>query len=130
MDSVVERVEIHPSAPLKGYRAAAQQRRAKKAQALTLRRERAWHVVQQAAHMLKSHFGAKRVVVFGSVLSPQRFHAHSDVDLAVWGLPESTYYQAVGRLQSLDVEIAVDVIAFELAPSVLQAAIECTGVPV
>jgi uncharacterized protein len=130
VDSIVESRKIHPSAQLQRYRAAAQQRRAKKAQALTLRRERAWHVVQHAAHMLQTQFGAKRVVVFGSVLSPQRFHAHSDVDLAVWGLPESTYYQAVGRLQSLDAEIAVDVIAFELASPVLQAAIECTGVPV
>jgi predicted nucleotidyltransferase len=132
VEGIVDTVVTHriPAGQLRRYQAAAQQRRKKRAHALMLRRERAWHVVQQAAHILKTQFVAKRVVVFGSVLSARRFHTHSDVDLAVWGLPESTYYQAVGCLQSLAPGIAVDIVEFELAPASLQAAIAHTGVPV
>lgn len=111
------------------YRAAAQRRQQQQAHRLAQRRARAWQVAQQAVHILKEQFGARRVVVFGSVVSPGRFHQHSDVDLAVWGLAECTYYQAVGRLQSLNPDIAVDVVEMELAAPGLQAAVEHTGVP-
>jgi predicted nucleotidyltransferase len=86
-------------------------------------------VAQQAAQLLKTDFGAARVVVFGSVCSPQLFHQHSDVDLAVWDLEEHFYYQAVGRLQGLDPDIAVDVVEVERAPRALQEVIQQTGVP-
>jgi predicted nucleotidyltransferase len=112
---------------LRLYRASAQHRRQRKAQCLTARHERAWRVVQQATQVLKADFGARDVMVFGSMLLPNRFHQHSDVDLAVWDLPEQAYYQAVGRLQGLDPDIAVDVIAMEDASPTLQATIRQTG---
>src|SRR5262245_50265593 len=105
------------------YRAAARRRQQRRAQRLAQRHERAWQVAQQAAHILKEQFGARQVVVFGSVVSPGSFHQHSDVDLAVWGLEECMYYQAVGRLQSLDPDIPVDVVEMELAAPGLQAAV-------
>lgn len=43
---------------LRLYRASAQHRRQRKAQCLTVRHERAWRVVQQAAQVLKADFGA------------------------------------------------------------------------
>jgi predicted nucleotidyltransferase len=117
-----------PISQLKRYQKAAQQRHRRKAQGLALRRQCAWRVAQQAADVLKSQFAATQVVVFGSVLSPEHFHAHSDVDLAVWGLAEGTYYQAVGRLQGLDADIAIDLVEGELAPPALLATIQQTGV--
>jgi uncharacterized protein len=43
---------------------------------------------------LKEHFGAKRVVLFGS-FARNDFDARSDLDLAVWGINPAEYYRAV-----------------------------------
>lgn len=80
-------------------------------------------VASRAAMVLKREFGVKKVVAFGSLVHPQLFHAHSDVDLAVWGLTERQYYRAVGLLQSLNPEISVDLIAFEDASQSMQETI-------
>lgn len=116
-----------PMQQLQVYQKAAQQRRHQKAQRLAQRHAHAWRVAQQAAQILKRQFGATKVVVFGSVLSPQRFYPHSDVDLVVWGLAEELYYQAVGRLQGLDADIAVDLIEGEHVPAAIQETIRKTG---
>ncbi len=110
------------------YRATARQRRQRQARELALRYERAWAVVELASAMLKDQFEAQHVAVFGSVLSLERFHQRSDVDLAVWGLDEKIYYLAVARLQDLDTAIPVDLVETEYAPPALQAIIEQEGV--
>jgi uncharacterized protein len=110
------------------YQAAARQRRQLKEEGLELRRQRAWEVAQQASQILKEQFEAHRVAVFGSTLSPGRFHQRSDVDLAVWGLDEKAYYRAVARLLSLDAMIPVDLVEAELASPALLAIIEKEGV--
>jgi predicted nucleotidyltransferase len=117
-----------PAEQMAVYRATARQRRQKKARELAARRQRAWEVAQQAAQILKEQFGAEQVAAFGSVLSDQRFHPHSDVDLAVWGLDEKVYYRAVSHLLDLDPTIPIDLIEFELAPPALQAIIKQEGV--
>ncbi|KAA3664800.1 MAG: nucleotidyltransferase domain-containing protein [Chloroflexi bacterium] len=88
---------------------------------------RAWQVAEQGAALLKSEFGAERVAVFGSLLAPNLFHHRSDVDLAVWGLPEDDYFRAVGRLQSLDGQISVDLVVVEMASPRLQKKIAHEG---
>ncbi|MFH0725844.1 MAG: nucleotidyltransferase domain-containing protein [Pseudomonadota bacterium] len=45
----------------------------------------AWPLVRVAAKILKQKFGARKVVVFGSLLKKDRFSPWSDIDLAVWG---------------------------------------------
>ncbi|GAB4411156.1 MAG: hypothetical protein Fur0044_05090 [Anaerolineae bacterium] len=106
------------------YQAAARQRRQQQAQKIFLRYRRAREVVLEAYHILIEQFGASRVAMFGSILSLERFHQHSDVDLVVWGLDERVYYRAVARLLSLDVTIPVDLIEAELASPTLLALIE------
>ncbi|MGQ9554223.1 MAG: nucleotidyltransferase family protein [Anaerolineae bacterium] len=49
---------------------------------------------RQAAAMLKSEFGAKRVVLFGSLAHGAWFTPDSDVDMAVEGLSGERYWQA------------------------------------
>jgi len=110
------------------YQATARRRRQQKAQALAARHQRAWQVAREGAQLLKERFGAKRVVVFGSALFPEKFYVRSDVDLAVWGVPERLYYRAVSRLLSLDPGISVDLVEAELAPPELLATIEREGV--
>lgn len=73
------------------YRATARRRQQQQQRKLELRRARSWEVAQAGGQLLKKQFGAQRVVVFGSLLYPPRFHERSDVDLAVWGLDERVY---------------------------------------
>ena len=110
------------------YRASAQQRERERQQRLKARFDRACQVAREAAALLKTEFGAERVVVFGSLVDRSLFHVHSDVDLAVWGLPEKVYYRAVGRLQALDTIVAVDLIRIEEAPATLQVVISRDGI--
>lgn len=112
------------------YRATEQQRRLAKARRLSQRRQKAWEVAQQAGRLLRNTFGAQRVVVFGSVLYPKRFHERSDLDLAVWGLEEQNYYRVVSRLLDLDPAISVDLVEGETAPPYLLTIIEQEGVEV
>jgi predicted nucleotidyltransferase len=109
------------------YRAAARQRQQQKAHHLAARQQRAWQVAQLAAQLLRNRFGVQRVVVFGSVLSPERFHERSDVDLAVWGLADRDYYRAVAKTLSLDPGISVDLIQGESASERLLTLIEREG---
>jgi len=87
------------------------------------RLKKALELASRAASILKEEFNVKKVVAFGSIVNPRLFHAHSDVDIAVWGLAGRRYYRAVGILQSLDAEIAVDVVAFEDASKSIQETI-------
>lgn len=111
------------------YRAAARRRQQQQQRKLELRLGQGWKVAQAAGHLLKQQFGAQRVVIFGSLLHPQRFHERSDVDLAVWGLDERVYYRAVSRLLDLEPAIPVDLVQVEFAPSNLLMVIESEGVP-
>lgn len=119
-----------PAEKMAAYRATARRRRQQERQQLAHRRQRACEVARQASQLLKEQFGVKRVVLFGSLRFPERFHQRSDVDLAVWGLEERLYYRAVARLLDLDPAIAVDIIEAELASSTLLATIEREGVPI
>ena len=57
-------------------------------------------MAKQAVSLLKEEFGATQVILFGSLLT-ETFHESSDIDLAVMGLSEKQYFQAVGRLLGL-----------------------------
>jgi len=117
-----------PAKKMEIYRETARRRRRRKDQALTLRYERGWAIARQASQILKAQFGAERVVAFGSLLSAERFHQHSDVDLAVWGLDEKFLYRAVSRLLDLDSDISIDLVEAEHAAPALRASIEQEGV--
>ena len=68
------------------------------------RREAAWELARIAAEMLKSRFGATRVVVFGSLARETGFTPWSDIDLAVWGIAPEDYYYATGSAMDIGLE--------------------------
>lgn len=88
------------------------------------RRERAWEVARAAAALLKSRYHATRVVVFGSLIQAERFHPWSDVDLAVWGLASTDYFEAVAKVLDLGGEIKVDLILGARCKPYLREAVE------
>lgn len=104
------------------YLETARRRRQYEREQLQRRRLEALQAAQAAAQMLRETFSVSRVVVFGSVLDEQTFHAQSDIDLAVWGLPPEHYLQAIAKLLAFS-EFTFDLVPAESASPYLQAAI-------
>jgi predicted nucleotidyltransferase len=57
-------------------------------------REEAWEAACEVAALLRTRFGARRVVAFGSLVHPDFFSARSDIDLAVSGIPPAAFFKA------------------------------------
>ena len=104
-----------------GYILAARKREQARQDYLRQLQSRGIETAKQSARILRQEFGAKRVVLFGSMLQP-KIHEDSDIDLAVWNLSKSDYFQAVGKLQGLS-EFAIDLIEAENAPDYIIEAI-------
>ena len=92
-------VNISPT-QLQRYIVSAQERERDRLAKLEERRRSALNLAKQAVSLLKEEFGATQVILFGSLLT-ETFHESSDIDLAVMGLSEKQYFQAVGRLLGL-----------------------------
>jgi predicted nucleotidyltransferase len=84
--------------------------------------------VREAAALLKSRFGARRVVLFGSLAHAAWFASDSDVDLAVEGLVGEDYWQAWREIEAIVEDRPVDLIEVEMAGESLRRAIERYGV--
>ena len=86
------------------------------------RQQEGLKVAQNHARILKDKFGVQRVVLFGSLLDYEKMSWHSDIDLAVWGLPEKDYFKAVGTLLEIAENFSVDLVEVEQAkPYILKA---------
>lgn len=90
-------------------------------------RERLLDRVREAAGMLKTRFGARRVVLFGSLAHAAWFMPDSDVDLAVEGLTGDTYWQAWRLVEEIIHDLSVDLIEIETAGESLRLAIQRYG---
>ena len=80
--------------------------------------DQAWVKANQAAEILKRHYSANKVILFGSLLHKTLFDATSDIDLAVSGIPESRFYDVVGTVLQAAAPFEVDLvdIDFNTAP--------------
>jgi len=90
---------------------------------------RANQLAAQAAALLRTQFGASRVVAFGSLAREEWFTPWSDVDLAAWGIPLHEFYRAVGAVNGLSPEFEVDLVDATACPAHVRAAIEREHVP-
>jgi uncharacterized protein len=84
---------------MQGYILTAQRQEQCRQEQLEHRRQQGLAGAATAAAQLKQ-LGATKVVLFGSLLD-ESFHEQSDMDLAVWGLPENLYFRAVAQLQGI-----------------------------
>jgi predicted nucleotidyltransferase len=100
-------------------RSAEQRSRAK------LRADRLCALLPQAATLLVDRYRAGRVVLFGS-LAEETYSEHSDVDLAVEGMPSASYFEALAELMCL-FGGPVDLVRIEDAAPSLRAYIEEEG---
>ena len=74
---------------------------------------RAWQTAYRVAAMLYEDFGATRVAVFGSLAGREWFSPRSDIDIAVWGLPNRAYFRAVSETIGFSTEFKIDLVDFE-----------------
>lgn len=81
----------------------------------------------QAAKVLKTRFGARRVILFGSLAHRAWFAPDSDVDLVVEGL-KGDYWQAWRSVEEIVGDREVDLIEIESAPNSLHRAIQRYGI--
>lgn len=75
--------------------------------------QRAWQVAHEIATLLYDEFGATHVAVFGSLAEPMWFTKWSDIDIAVWGLSEDRYLDALGKTLGFDPQFKIDLTKFE-----------------
>jgi predicted nucleotidyltransferase len=91
-------------------------------------RERLLSLVRQVAELLKSRFGAKKVILFGSMAHEAWFASDSDIDLAVEGIKAEDYWRAWEAAEALIADRSVDFIDVESASASLKESIERYGV--
>jgi len=104
--------------------------RERKAQEKTLaehKRQQALSAAQEIANALKRDFFARRVILFGSTLSLQRFHSRSDIDIAVAGIPSHKFFSAHSRALDIAKHFNIDLVDLKACRPALSAKIEAEG---
>ncbi len=82
----------------------------------------------RAARILVDEFDAKRVYLFGSLLTSEDFTERSDIDLAVEGLRDELYFKALNRVWDVLPEgMELDLVPIEDADEYVKAKIFSTG---
>lgn len=88
------------------------------------------HLLNLTIHTLKEYFflkPVKSVYITGSLIHPDRYHENSDIDIAVTGMPESSYFTCLFELSML---LNKDVEIIELENCRFRQKIESTGLKV
>ena len=75
--------------------------------------QRAWQTAHRVAAMLYEDFGATQVAVFGSLAKSDAFSKWSDIDIAVWGIPNDKYFRASSVASDISGLFKVDLFDFE-----------------
>lgn len=100
---------------------AAREQRPQHLAKMKERQQRGLEVARKCAVTLKEEFGADRVVLFGSMLDLERMWWNSDIDLAVWGLPEKDFFKA-GAAIEWGHDFSIDLVEIQHArPHILKA---------
>jgi predicted nucleotidyltransferase len=108
-------------------REAFRRRRAETRVEVAKRRRRALTVARKAAKLLKEKFGAKEVILFGSLARHGSFTLYSDIDLAERGISSDDYLTAMDTVLYMNAEFKIDLIDPEFCSPALRAEIEKDG---
>jgi uncharacterized protein len=115
---------------LSQYRQTARHRQAARSELVKIRMDAGWQVAHRAAKLLREEYHAKRVVVFGSLLSAVRFTPWSDVDIAVWGLEPDQTFRAIGTVMDLTSSLEINLVDVNTCSPGLLQTIEREGVEI
>ena len=86
--------------------------------------QRAWHTAHRIATMLYDDFGATKVAVFGSLAEQESFSKWSDIDIAVWGIPNNKYFRASSIASDISGLFKVDLVDFESSKGLFRERIQ------
>jgi len=92
-----------------------------------LRREQAWGIARQIAEFLRQKYQPARIVAFGSIVYPEVFGLHSDIDIAVDGIPWPDYLRAWNDVEEKFPEFKVDLIDVGIVSEGMRKRIEAEG---
>jgi predicted nucleotidyltransferase len=110
--------------PAKAYHRQSPQERI----ALAGRRREGLRTARRAARLLVEHYGARRVVLFGSLARRGAFTAYSDIDLAAWGIPPERFFAAVAEITGMSAEFRLDLVDSDVCSPSLRATLEQDGI--
>ncbi len=97
---------------------------------LDARWKRAQRLAHAAATLLRDEFSATKVLLFGSLLHRSWFTPWSDIDLAVWGVPQERFFAAVAAVTALSKEFKIDLVDPEMCRISLLDAITRDGIEI
>ena len=86
--------------------------------------QRAWHTAHRIAAMLYEDFAATQVAVFGSLAEQESFSKWSDIDIAVWGIPNNKYFRASSIASDISGLFKVDLVDFESSKGLFRERIQ------
>jgi len=109
------------------YRHTARLRERRERKEWVQRLTDAMALARRAADLLRERFGAKRVVVFGSLVREGCFTPWSDVDLGAWGLDPADTFRAIGVVHTIDPNIEINLVDVNACSPSLLALIEAEG---
>lgn len=91
------------------------------------RRRRAYSVALKSAKLLKEKFGAKKVILFGSLIRRGSFTRYSDIDLAVRGISSDLYLTAMDTVMHMSPEFKIDLVDLAFCSPALRVVVENDG---
>jgi len=97
---------------------------------LEKRRVKALEMAQKASFLLRQRYGAKRVVVFGSLARAKSFNVWSDIDLAAWGIAPDKFFSAVAAVTGLSPDFKIDLVEPDTCREAIKSSIQKHGVEI
>lgn len=88
----------------------ARRQAAHRQQQAAARYQQAWEVARQIADFLRCEYQPTRIIAFGSLVKPEIFGLHSDIDIAVVGIPWPIYLRAWNAVEELFPTFKIDLI--------------------
>lgn len=104
--------------------------RAAQSKYLKERRAKAIELAKQASFLLRRRYGAKRVMVFGSLARTEAFSAWSDIDLAAWGIAPDKFFSAVADVTGLSPDFKIDLVEPDACREAVRTSIEKHGIEI
>lgn len=92
--------------------------------------QRAWQTAHRIASVLYEDFEATQVAVFGSLAEPEVFSKWSDIDIAVWGIPNDKYFRASSIASDISGLFKVDLVDFESCKGLFRERIQRQLIPI
>ena len=92
--------------------------------------QRAWQTAHRIAATLYEDFSATQVAVFGSLAEPESFSKWSDIDIAVWGIPNDKYFRASATTSDISGLFKIDLVDFESCKALFRERIQNQLIPI